>query len=307
MSDLNWALSDAPSQSGRVAVVTGANSGIGRETARGLAQLGARVIMACRNVESAREAREDILGGLPDAIVDIVALDVSSLESVRSAAAEIIGLTEAVDLVIANAGLIASEYALTVDGFEMDFGTNFLGHFALVGRLLDHVAPGGRIVTVGSVAHRRGTIDFDDIDMRRSFSVSAAYSRSKLAQMVFATELDRRLSASNREVTSVMAHPGASRTGVMRGHNRLLQWGFHSPKTRRLVHLFIQEPPEGALPTLRAATDPSARGGHFYGPSGRLQFTGAPVLVQAADAVYDPDLGEGLWVLAEKLTGVDYL
>lgn len=307
MSSHKWALIDAPSQAGRVAVVTGANSGIGLETARGLAQLGARVVMACRSEQSAGQARSDLLVAAPGAVIDIVVLDVASLESVRSAAERIIALTGQIDILVANAGLIATEYSLTVDGFEMDFGTNFLGHFAFIGRLVDHVAPGGRIVTVGSVAHRRGLLDFDDIPMRRGFSVPAAYSRSKLAQMIFATELDRRLSACGRPVTSVIAHPGASRTGVMRGHNRFLQWGFHSPKTRWLVRQFAQEPADGALPTLRAATDPAVRGGQYYGPSGRMQFTGDPVLVRAKPEVYDRVLGARLWALAQDLTGVTYL
>lgn len=312
MSGQPWVLSDAPSQAGRVAVVTGANSGIGLETARGLAQSGARVVMACRNLESARQARADILAGLPDAVVDIVELDVASLESVRAATAEIRALTGQVDLLVANAGLIATEYAVTVDGVELDFGTNFLGHFALVGGLVEYIAPGGRIVTVGSIAHRRGRLDIGplatgDVEMKRHFSVSAAYARSKLAQMIYATELDRRLAAGGRPVISVIAHPGASRTGVMRGHNRFLQWGFHSPKTRWLVRQFAQEPVDGALPTLRAATDPTVRGGQYYGPSGRMQFTGDPVLVGARPDVYDRVLGAQLWALAQDLTGVTYL
>ncbi|MFW0790590.1 oxidoreductase [Gordonia sp. CPCC 205333] len=307
MSDAKWALSDAPSQAGRVAVITGANSGIGFETALGLAILGARVVLACRNVESAQKSRGQILEQVPEATVDIVRIDVSSLDSVRTAAAEIIECFDPIDLLIANAGLIATARLQTADGFEMDFGTNFLGHFALVGCLIDHLAPGARIVTVGSIAHRRGQIDFDDIGMNHRFSVASAYARSKFAQMVFADELGRRLSASGRDVLSLTAHPGSTRTGVMRGHNRFLVWGYHSPKTRWLRKWFVQEAPQGALPTLRAATDQAVRSGEIYGPSGRLQFTGDPILVEARNEVHDPVLGAQLWDVAEELTAITYL
>ncbi|WP_040524244.1 oxidoreductase [Gordonia effusa] len=307
MSDEKWSLTDASPQSGRVAVVTGANSGIGFETALGLAKLGVHVVLACRNPESAADARNSIQAQVPDSTIDIVEIDISSLASVDAASAEIISRFGRVDLLIANAGLIATGRKLTADGFEMDFGTNFLGHFALIGRLIDHLGAGARIVTVGSIAHRRGHIDFDDIPMNHRFSIAAAYARSKFAQMVFADELGRRLTAAGRDAISLTAHPGSTRTGVMRGHNRFLVWGYQSPKMRWLRRWFVQEAPEGALPTLRAATDQAARGGDFYGPSGRLQFTGDPVLVQAKDAVHDPVLGAHLWDVAEELTAISYL
>lgn len=302
----DWGLADAPDQSGRTAVITGANSGIGLETARGLAALGARVVMACRNPSSAEEARAEVMSALPDAQIDIVTLDLSDLGSVRTAADQLRHRCETVDLIVANAGVLAPARQQTPDGLEMDLGTNFVGHFAFIGELLPRVPAGGRVVTVGSVAHRRGRIDFDDLAMARRFRVSRAYARSKYAQMVFAVELDRRLQAADRPVLSVMAHPGASRTGVMRGHNRFLQWGFHSPKTRPLVRQFIQEPVDGALPTLRAAVDPAVRGGQYYGPAGRLQFTGPPVLVTPKDTVFDRDVARRLWAAATELSGVSY-
>ncbi len=300
-------MADAPSQRGRLAIVTGANSGIGLETARALAGLGARVVMACRNLESAQAAADEIRGTCPDAALDIVGLDLSSQQSVRAAASEIREKFGRIDLLIANAGVLAPTAGVTEDGFEIDFGTNFLGHFTLIGNVIDLMAPGGRIVTVGSVAHRRGVIDFDDFAPRADFPMSRAYPRSKLAQMIFAVELQRRLQAHGRDVASLIAHPGAARTGVMRGHNRFLQWGFHSPKTRPLVRLFIQEPPDGALPTIRAATDPEACGGQYYGPSGRMQLTGDPVIVHAKPIVVDATTGARLWETAEQMTGVEYL
>lgn len=306
MSRSGWTLSDAPPQTGRVAVVTGANSGIGRATAFGLATLGARVVLACRNEKTAAEAADEIAATVPGADLDVVQLDLSELASVRRAAGEIIARHTTIDLLVNNAGVMRGRRELTADGFEMDFGTNFLGHFVWTHDLLQRISVGGRVITVGSHAHRTGVVDFNDLTMGRRFTSPAAYSRSKLAQLLFAFELDRRLSAASMPVLSLAAHPGGTRTGVMREQNRFLQWAYFAPSLRWLTDRFIMDPPEGMLSILRAATDPKAVGGQYYGPTGRLGLAGPPVLVRPAERALDRDVAARLWTVAEELTGVRY-
>ncbi|MEO9326451.1 oxidoreductase [Gordonia aurantiaca] len=303
-----WTLADAPPQTSRTAVVTGANSGIGKEAARGLATLGATVVLACRNPETSAAARDDIVAGVPGAEVEVVELDLASLDSVRSAAEEIGRRFGQIDILVNNAGVMRAQRDLTPDGFEMDFGTNFLGHFALTGLLMDRLlaADAARIVTVGSHAHRAGSIDFSDLRMDRTFSSAGAYSRAKLAQMLFAFELDRRLKVAGASAISLAAHPGGTRTGVMREQNKFLQWAYHAPSLRWLTDRFIMDPPEGALPILRAATDPKASGGQYYGPVGSLGLAGPPMLVEPAPKAKDEVVAEKLWGIAEELTGVGF-
>lgn len=304
----DWSLSDAPSQTGRTAIVTGANSGIGREIARSLAGLGARVVLACRNPDAADQACTDIVDTVPDADIAIVRLDLSDLSSVRAAADELGALCPRIDLLVENAGVMRGIRELTVDGFELDFGTNFLGHFALTGLLFPRVlaAEAGRVVTVGSAAHRHGVIDFDDLTMARDFNTAAAYSRSKLAQLIFAAELQRRLDAAGLDAPmSVAAHPGASETGVMRD-SHLLGWLLGTPSLRALRRLIVMEPAGGALPVVRAATDPDAVGGGYFGPGRPMHLTGAPVPAVWSHKVNDVALGARLWHTAEELTGVRF-
>lgn len=301
-----WTLADAPPQTGRVAVVTGANSGIGREIALGLATLGARVVLACRNPQTSAEARDDIVGKVPGAELELVDLDLASLNSVHDAAAEIRRRHPRLDLLVNNAGVMRARRELTPDGFEMDFGTNYLGHYALTGLLTDRLlaADSARVVTVGSHVHRAGSIDFADLPMDRSFSTAAAYSRAKLAQMLFAMELDRRMRSAEVSAISLAAHPGGTRTGVMREQSRLLQWAYHAPSLRWLTDRFIMDPPDGALPVLRAATDPKAQGGEYYGPVGSLGLVGPPVLVEPSVKAKDRDVAARLWDIGAELTGV---
>ncbi|MCT1355869.1 SDR family NAD(P)-dependent oxidoreductase [Gordonia sp. JH63] len=301
-----WTLADAPPQTGRVAVVTGANSGIGREIALGLATLGARVVLACRNPQTSAEARDDIVGKVPGAELELVDLDLASLNSVHDAAAEIRRRHPRLDLLVNNAGVMRARRELTPDGFEMDFGTNYLGHYALTGLLTDRLlaADSARVVTVGSHVHRAGSIDFADLPMDRSFSTAAAYSRAKLAQMLFAMELDRRMRSAEVSAISLAAHPGGTRTGVMREQSRFLQWAYHAPSLRWLTDRFIMDPPDGALPVLRAATDPKAQGGDYYGPVGSLGLVGPPVLVEPSVKAKDRDVAARLWDIGAELTGV---
>ncbi|MCX2753677.1 MULTISPECIES: oxidoreductase [unclassified Gordonia (in: high G+C Gram-positive bacteria)] len=301
-----WTLADAPPQTGRVAVVTGANSGIGREIALGLATLGARVVLACRNPQTSAEARDDIVGKVPGAELELVDLDLASLNSVHDAAAEIRRRHPRLDLLVNNAGVMRARRELTPDGFEMDFGTNYLGHYALTGLLTDRLlaADSARVVTVGSHVHRAGSIDFADLPMDRSFSTAAAYARAKLAQMLFAMELDRRMRSAEVSAISLAAHPGGTRTGVMREQSRFLQWAYHAPSLRWLTDRFIMDPPDGALPVLRAATDPKAQGGDYYGPVGSLGLVGPPVLVEPSVKANDRDVAARLWDIGAELTGV---
>ncbi|MFT4126590.1 MAG: oxidoreductase [Gordonia sp. (in: high G+C Gram-positive bacteria)] len=308
MARTGWSLRDAPSQAGRVAVVTGANSGIGRETARQLAGLGAHVVLACRNPLAADEARDDIAATVPGASLEVVRLDLGDQSSVADCADTLRSAHPAIDLLINNAGVMRRHRELTVDGFEADFGTNFLGHFALTARLLPALtaAPSARVVTVGSKASGVGGIAFDDLPMDRSFSAARAYSRSKLAQMVFAVELQRRLDRHDENLISVGAHPGATQSGVMRDQSAWLQWLFTARSLRWLRRTFIMAAPDGALVTVRAATDEAAVGAQYYGPRGLTGFSGPPVAVGFPAAAGDPVLGEKLWETAEKMTGLSF-
>lgn len=309
MRGKGWTLDDAPSQRGRVAVVTGANSGIGLESARQLAGLGARVVLACRDLTAAGAARDDLAASVPGADLHVVRLDLSDLASVRECAARLCADLEVIDLVINNAGVMRNRRELTVDGFEMDFGTNFLGHYALNGLLLGPVsaAENGRFVTVGSTVSRAGLIDFDDLTMDCGFSAARAYSRAKLAQLVYAVELQRRLARrAGPGPMSVAAHPGATQSGVMRDQPAVLRWLFTTPTLRIVRRTFIMEAPGGALVSVRAATDPGVLGGQYYGPRGAMGLSGPPIQITLSDKATDPVLGARLWDTAEKLTGVRF-
>jgi NAD(P)-dependent dehydrogenase (short-subunit alcohol dehydrogenase family) len=298
----SWTVADMPAQDGRVAVVTGANTGLGFETARVLAERGASVVLACRDRGRAEEAIGR-LGGGPR--LSAVELDLSSSESVRRAAAQVRAAHPRLDLLINNAGLMSPARRETADGFEMHFGTNHLGHFAWTGLLLDRLldTPGSRVVTVSSIAHRRARIDFDDPQSRRGYRWGRAYGQSKLANLMFTYELQRRL-AGTRTI-ALAAHPGNARTDLIR----------HFPRQQRLIghrrlrwatSWLFQSAADGALATLRAATDPAAEGGQYYGPPGRLQFTGPPAVVRSSDRSYDVEAQRRLWAESERLTGVTY-
>ncbi|MBC7305003.1 MAG: SDR family NAD(P)-dependent oxidoreductase [Nocardia sp.] len=303
-------MAQAPDQSGRVAVVTGSNTGIGLEIARALAARHATVVLACRNQDRASAAREDILASVPEADIVVVPLDTSSLASVAACAQLIRQRWPVIDLLINNAGVMAREHAYTVDGFETDFGTNFLGHFALTGGLIDALtaAPNGRIVTVSSITHRRrdAGLDFDDLALERGFDPAVAYARSKMASMTFMVELQRRLSAAAVSTLSSAAHPGGVRTGILQQQNRLVQLVYH-PRLTGLTGWFTQSPADGAQPILRAALDTGVRGADFFGPGGRWELIGRPVPVAISRRAQDPATATRLWHAAEELTGVRFL
>jgi NAD(P)-dependent dehydrogenase (short-subunit alcohol dehydrogenase family) len=304
MTDSKWTEGSVPSQTGRTAVVTGGNTGIGFEAARVLAARGASVVLAVRNLDKGKDAAARISAATPGADVHVQSLDLSSLESVRAAAEELRASHDKIDLLINNAGVMYTPRSTTADGFELQFGTNHLGHFALTGLLLDRLTPvaGSRIVTISSVGHRiRAAIHFDDLQWERSYSRVAAYGQSKLANLLFTYELQRRLAAEAASTIAVAAHPGISNTELGRNMPAPLRLG------NALVGRFIsQAPAMGALPTLRAATDPGALGGQYYGPDGFQELVGHPVVVRSSGQSHDADLQRRLWAVSEELTGVTY-
>jgi NAD(P)-dependent dehydrogenase (short-subunit alcohol dehydrogenase family) len=296
-----WADADVPDQAGRVAIVTGSNTGLGFETARVLAARGAQVVLAVRDTDKGNAAAAKIIGTVPRADVKIQALDLGSLQSVRTAAEELKAAYPRIDLLVNNAGVMyPSPRQSTKDGFELQFGTNHLGHFALTGLLLEHLLPveGSRIVTVSSVGHRiRAAIHFDDLQWERGYDRVAAYGQSKLSNLLFTYELQRRLAAKDESTIALAAHPGFSDTDLTR----------HLPAfARPLYPLVSQGPAQGALATLRAATDPAAQGGQYYGPSGFQELQGLPKVTQSSKQSYDQALQRRLWSVSEELTGVTY-
>ncbi len=298
MSERKWTAQDIPSQKGRIAVVTGANSGIGYETARVLAARGATVVMACRSAEKANAAAANIRQSVPDAALEIMALDLADLSSVQAFAEAFAAKHDTLDLLINNAGVMVPPFTKTRDGFEVQFGANHLGHFALTGRLLPLLlhTPGARIVTVSSGVHRMGRIAWDNLQAERGYRPWAAYGQSKLANLLFILELSNLLKQAGSDVIAVAAHPGYTATNLQ-GE----AWG--PQLTNRLI---AQRVENGALPTLRAATDPEAKTNDFYGPDGLFEMRGYPKRVDRSDAAKDAAVARQLWEVSEKLTGVKY-
>jgi len=306
----DWTSTQTADQSGQVAVVTGANTGIGLEIARALAGQHATVVLACRNQLSAEYAAQQIIASNPEADLHTVNLDLGSLESVAEAAAQLRGRWPVIDLLINNAGVMATRLDRTIDGFETDFGTNFLGHFALTAQLIDVIAAAtaGRIVTVASITHRRrnATLDFTDLHFdTQPFDAAIAYARSKMAGMAFMLELQRRLAAAGSAPVSLAAHPGGVRTNILHHQNRLMQL-VYSPRLAWATGWFTQSPADGARPVLRAALDLDVVGGEFFGPGGRGELVGPPVPVAISRRAKDPATGGRLWDLAQELSGVRF-
>ena len=302
-----WEEADVGDQSGRVVVVTGSNTGIGYHAAAVLAYRGAHVVLAVRNLEKGNAALSRMVAASPGADVTLQALDLSSLDSVRTAADALRSAYPRIDLLINNAGVMYTPKQVTKDGFEMQFGTNHLGHFALTGLLLDHMLPvrGSRVVTVSSMGHRiRAAIHFDDLQWQRRYDRIAAYGQSKLANLLFTYELQRRLSgrpAADMSTIAVAAHPGTSNTELARNLPRIIR-----PMADVLGPVLFQSAAMGALPTLRAATDRAVQGGQYYGPDGFAEQRGHPKLVNSSAQSHDEDLQRRLWTVSEELTGVNF-
>jgi NAD(P)-dependent dehydrogenase (short-subunit alcohol dehydrogenase family) len=301
-----------PDLAGRVALVTGANSGIGLVAAEELAAHGASVLLACRDVGKGEKALAAVRARRSgDAAVELVGLDLADLASVRSAAAEVAGRTEPLDLLVNNAGVMAPPRRETADGFELQLGTNHLGHFALTALLADKLkaAPAARVVTVTSSAHRIGRIDFDDLQRARRYRRWSAYGQSKLANLLFALELQRRAVAADLELRSMAAHPGYAATNLQVAGPQLgagLVAKLTAPVWSAANHLIAQGPEDGALPTLYAATEPELPGGSLVGPGGLGGMRGAPVVEVPSDAALDRDTARRLWSASEELTGVEF-
>ncbi len=302
--DGKWSAADVPDQSGRVAVITGANTGIGYHAAAVLAHCGAHVVLAVRNLEKGNSALARIVAAGPKADVTLQQLDLSSLDSVRTAADALRAAYPRIDLLINNAGVMGTPKQLTADGFEMHFGTNHLGHFALTGLLLDHLLPvrGSRVVNLSSTGHRlRAAIHFDDLQWERRYDRFGAYGQSKLANLLFTYELQRRLAARNAPTIAVAAHPGTASTELTRSVPTILK-----PALAIARPLLFQSAAMGALPTLRAATDPAVEGGQYYGPDGLGEQRGHPKLVNSSGQSHDEELQRRLWTVSEELTGVAF-
>ena len=305
MASARWTAADMPDQSGRTAIVTGANSGLGLATARELARAGAAVWLTGRSEAKVRGAMQAIQGQVPGADLTIGLLDLADLSSVRGFAESFAAPGRSLDLLINNAGIMAAPRRLTRDGFESQFGTNHLGHFALTGLLLAALlkAPAPRVVTVSSHLHRRGTMDFDDLQGERKYSPWGAYGQSKLANLMFCFELQRRATEADTALLSVAAHPGYAATNLQfAATERFYEKAFGWIGNR----LMAQSADMGALPTLYAATMPDLPGGTYVGPGGRAEQRGHPKVVTAAGKAYDEPAWRRLWEISEQLTGVHY-
>ncbi len=293
----HWTFADLPDLSGRTAVVTGANTGLGYETATALAARGAQVVLAVRNLDKGKAAADLIGRAHPGADVSVQELDLTSLTSIADAANELRSRHDQLDLLINNAGVMMTPRSTTKDGFELQFGTNHLGHFAFTGRLMELLlaTPLSRVVTVSSLGHRIGRIRFDDLQSERGYRRIGAYGQSKLANLLFTYELQRRLHAT--DTVALAAHPGASSSELSR----------YLPNAIQLVFRPLDQSAEmGALPTLRAATDPHASGGDYYGPGGVAELRGYPKVVASSARSHDVDVARRLWSVSEELTGVTF-
>ena len=301
MTTTHWTTADIPDQSGRVAVVTGSNTGLGLETAQALAGAGAEVVLAVRNLDKGDAAKARILEAHPNATIHLQSLDLGSLDSIRNAADEILGRNDHLDLLINNAGVMYTEWQTTSDGFEFQMGVNHLGHFALTITLLDRLmaTAGSRVVNVSSLAHKaKSKLDLATMMSGENYDRVAAYGRSKLANLLFTYELERRLAVAGSTTSALVAHPGISKTELGRNAPRSVQF------MERFGGLILQSAERGALPQLRAATDPTATGGQYYGPSGFMEGRGHPVVVTSSPRSHDQDLQRALWDESERLTAM---
>lgn len=299
-----WTAADIPDQKGRVAVVTGANSGLGLIAAGALAKAGATVVLACRNTEKGEAAMESIRVESAGAAIELESLDLASLDSVRAFAERFGKAHGGLDLLINNAGVMAPPRRQTADGFELQFGTNHLGHFALTGLLLGALEgrEDARVVTVSSTAHKFGRIRFENLDGKRRYFRWNAYCQSKLANVLFALELERRLRVSGSGVKSLAAHPGYSDTNLQTAAPPALDRAVFAVTNR----LLAQNSEMGALPQLYAATRPSLDGGLFIGPDGFEEQRGYPKVVRPVKAGRDEAVAARLWGVSEQLTGIAY-
>lgn len=300
MSKTKWNIEQTPSQKGRIAIITGSNSGIGFETALELAKKDCTVILACRNKKKAEEAKSKILQIYPKAQVNPMEVDMANLTDVKRFARQFQHEYDKLDLLINNAGIMMPPYKETVDGFENQLATNYIGHFALTGLLLPLLTntSGSRIISLSSLAHKWSEIDFSNLHAQKGYSKRKAYGQSKRACLVYAYELQRRLSEAGYDTISLAAHPGVSKTNLDRYFPALI---------RPLGTLFLQKAEKGALPTLYAALEKNLKGGEFIGPDGFKEMKGNPTIVDSDEQSKDKAIAERLWKVSEEMTNIRYL
>lgn len=299
MQHINWTTENIPNQTGKTAIITGSSSGIGFEAARVLANKGATVVIAVRSPDKGKAAADKIISRNKDADVKVMPLDLANLASVKAFAAEFQKNCRQLDLLINNAGVMIPPYSKTADGFELQFGTNHLGHFALTALLLDVLTGtgGARIVNVSSSAHKSGNLDFNDLSWeKRKYSAWNAYGDSKIANLYFTFELNRKFRENGFDTLVAAAHPGWTATDLQR-HTGIINF---------LNNFFAQDAAMGALPTLRAAFDETANGGDYFGPEGFMEMCGFPVKVKPSDLSKDEKIAGRLWAVSEQLTGVKF-
>ena len=304
MANAKWTAAAMTPQAGKTVLITGANSGIGFQAARELAQHGAHVLMGVRDQGKGEAALQKILAEVPQAKAELVPLDIASLASIRGFAGQFVASGAKLDVLVNNAGVMAlPQREQTPDGFERQFGTNHLGHFALTGLLVPSLlaAPAPRVVTVASLAHRNGKMEWDNLQSEKSYSPWGAYNMSKLANLLFARELDRRAREAHSKLMSVAVHPGISVTNIAGPGS-----DFKSRFMRMFGRFLFQNDEMGALPTLYAATAPEAQGGQYIGPDGFGEAGGYPKVVQPRPQALDEQAGRRLWTVSEELTGVVY-
>jgi NAD(P)-dependent dehydrogenase (short-subunit alcohol dehydrogenase family) len=305
---MTWTADDIPDQTGRVALVTGANSGLGFQTTRALARKGATVLMGCRNQAKGADALTRVEQEQPSGTVELLELDLADLGSVRRAAGSVCDRHTRLDLLVNNAGVMAIPYRTTADGFEMQFGTNHLGHFALTGLLIDRLleANGSRVVNVSSNAHRMGRVNFDDLHGRSRYRKWRAYGQSKLANLLFTRELQRRLTLNGASTIAAAAHPGYSATHLQAVGPEMAGASVMGRLSQLGNRLIAQSDEMGALPQLYAATAPDVAGGEYFGPDGIGEIRGHPERVKTSAAARDNVAALRLWQVSEDLTGIRY-
>lgn len=302
-----WTLNNVPDLTGELIVVTGGNSGLGFESVKAFAAKGADVILASRSREKGEAAKNEILNSIGDANIKVMQLDLADLNSIREFADRFKNKYDRLDILMNNAGIMTSPYHLTKDGFEGQIGTNHLGHFALTGLLMDLVksTPKSRIVNISSNAHKAGKMDFNNLlfENGKGYSPLRAYSRSKLANLLFTYELQRRFERSGIKTIAVAAHPGAANSNL----DRYISDKWYYKVLFPLAKLYIQTQADGALSQIRAAVDPDVKGGEYYGPSRFRETIGPPIRVKSTRASHNEKDALKLWEISEKLTGVNYL
>jgi NAD(P)-dependent dehydrogenase (short-subunit alcohol dehydrogenase family) len=299
---MNWTKADIPNLENKLAIVTGGSSGIGFETAKGLASKGAKVILAVRNLNKGEIARKSIIEEFPFADVELMQLDLSDLRSIKEFADKFLEKHEHLDLLINNAGVFCPPHKFTKDGFELQFGTNYLGHFALTGQILRVLlaTSESRVVNISSIATRSGKIYFDNLDGKKGYHRMKYYRQSKLANLLFAVELNNRLKKAGASTISLACHPGVTVTNLAS-----MGSGKKSSFLVRMIFKMVGQPTEmGALPTLFAAIEPSLKGGEYIGPDGKVNKKGYPAISDEVNILFNKDVAQRLWDVSEKLTGI---